>query len=124
MAKPWQTTPPRGSATALPAVRALAQGHDPGTSPTRLTIDGRVYVTSSRTRLYLDREAWEMLPANGVLVQRIRPSGRPHFTIALTRDELEAVFGSVRSTKSWQTVRCYHFKQLPPAVWSFRVFTE
>jgi hypothetical protein len=83
---------------------------------------GRAFVHYARTRLYLDRSAWEELrQPDDVLVQRIAPSDAPAFTIALTRAELERVFGEVRQTRSWETVRCYHFPRLPPAVAAFRV---
>jgi hypothetical protein len=87
--------------------------------------EGRVYVHYGRTRLYLDRRAWEALPGpEDVLVQRIAPAGAPAFTIALTRAELERTFGEVRQTRSWDADRCYHFVSLPPAVESFRVVTR
>ncbi len=34
-----------------------------------------------------------------------------------------AVFSDVRTTKSWDSVRCYHFPKPPPAISSFRVST-
>ncbi len=81
-----------------------------------------MYIHYGRPRLYLDRSAWDALTSpEDVLVQRIAPRDAPAFTIALTRDELERTFGEVRYTLSWDTVRCYHFPNLPPAVESFRV---
>ena len=122
VAKEWQSRPPRGVAVDLPKVRALAAGPQPGVTPRVHREGGRVYVHYGRTRLYLDRNAWEALPGpDDVLVQRIAPSDAPAFTIALTRAELERTFGEVRQTRSWDTVRCYHFPTLPPAVASFRV---
>jgi hypothetical protein len=122
MPKPWQSRPPRGAAVALPEVLALASARDPSTIPTPTRSAGRLFVHYSRPRLYLDRDAWEMLDAPGdVLVQRIRPSNENAFTIAITRTELERVFGEVRETRSWDDVRCYHFPVLPPAVQSFVV---
>jgi hypothetical protein len=82
----------------------------------------RLIVHYSRPRFWLDRDAWEFLGrADDVLVQRIRPSGGTAFTIALTRAELEQVFGDVCHTRSWSAVRCYHFPKLPPAIEAFRV---
>lgn len=52
------------------------------------------------------------------------PETRRPFTIALTREELERTFGDVRETRSWDTVRCYHFPMLPPAVTSFQVMAS
>ena len=122
MAKAWQSRPPRGEAVDLPRVHALAAGPDPGVNPRIYREDGRAYVHYRRPRLYLDRSAWDALPSpKDVLVQRIAPRDAPAFTIALTRDELERTFGEVRETRSWETVRCYHFPTLPPAVMSFRV---
>lgn len=122
MPKPWRSRPPQGSAIDLPVVRELARGPDPGLAPRVHERDGRIYVHYRRTRLYLDREAWEALsdPAD-VLVQRIAPRDAEPFTIALTLAELTRYFGEVRQTRSWDEVRCYHFPQLPPAVSSFVV---
>jgi hypothetical protein len=122
MSKPWQTRPPRGAAVELPEVLALAAGSDPGTTPRIVRRAGRTLAHYSRTRMYLDRDAWEALTSeDDVLVLRIRPKGDVPFTVALTRRELERVFGSVRETASWDRVRCYHFPMLPPAVEAFRV---
>jgi hypothetical protein len=53
-----------------------------------------------------------MLPPDGLLLMSVRPcDGRP-FALAFTADELEAVFGEVRATKSWETVRCHHVRHL------------
>lgn len=122
MVKAWQSRPPQGTAVCLPSVLELAIGPDPGTIPQVIHIGTRRLVHYSRPRLFLDRNAWELLEqTEDVLVQRIRPEHEPPFTIALTKSELENVFGSVRQTRSWDDVRCYHFPQLPPAVDSFRV---
>jgi hypothetical protein len=122
MAKAWQSRPRRGSAVDLPAVRALAQGSDPGTQPVVSRGGERRLVHYRRSRLYLDRGAWEaLLSPQDVLVQRICPADGPAVTIALTREELERVFGEVRTTRSWEDVRCTHFPVLPPAVGAFRV---
>jgi hypothetical protein len=71
--------------------------------------------------VYLDRDAWEMLPPDGVLLMRVEPAGGPPFVLALTADELEAVFGEVRATASWRDARCYHFPTEPPAARAFVV---
>lgn len=117
----WQTRPPRGAVVDDPFVQVLAGGPDPGSHPVKLVQDGITYVHYSRPRVYMDRDAWEMLPPNGVLVHRVRYPGRVPYTMALTRDELERVFGHVRVSRSWDEVRCYHFRKEPPAVASFRV---
>lgn len=120
--KPWQECPPRGSAVDHPDVLRMAQGRDPGTRPRVVALEGRRAVHYSRPRLYLDRDAWELLRApDDVLVQRVRPRGEEAFSVALTLTELEAVFGSVRGTRSWDDQRCYHFPKLPPAAASYRV---
>lgn len=122
MAKPWRERPPRGSVVDHPRVRALAAGPDPGIHPRVHHDDGRVFVHYRRTRLYLDRRAWERLEGpEDVLVLRIAVPGEPTFSLAFTRAELERVFGEVRATRSWEQVRCYHFPELPPAAESFRV---
>jgi hypothetical protein len=119
--KPWHSIPPRGAATNHPAVLALAAGPDPGTKPMRHEAGGRVLVHYSRPRVHLDRGAWEQLPPDGVLVMRVRPANEVAYTLAMTRDELEAVFGPVRETTSWAEDRCYHFPKSPAAVHAFRV---
>jgi hypothetical protein len=122
MSKPWQTRPPRGKAVDLPEVRALAAGSDPGTTPRIVQRAGRTLAHYSRTRMHLDRDAWEALTSEGdVLVLRIQAKGDEPFTVALTRSELERVFGPVRETASWDRARCYHFPTLPPDVEAFRV---
>lgn len=121
MKRRWSEIPRRGGAVDLPAVRALASGSDPGTSPVRLLRESRVFIHYRRTRFYLDRDAWESLPANGVLVMRVEPQPGDHLTFAFTLSELEDVFGEVRDSRSWGDVRCYHFPELPPAARSFLV---
>lgn len=122
MAKPWQSRPPRGAAVDSPEVWNLAAGPDPGTTPRVHTAGNRLLVHYSRPRLFLDRDAWEALRSpEDVLVQRIRPRSAESFTVAITKAELERVFGDVRLTRSWNDERCYHFPNLPPAVKAFRV---
>ncbi len=117
----WASAPPVGSMVSHPAVlRLIAQG-DPGTLPVRKHIGGLELVTYSSTRVYMKRDAWEMLPEDGVLVQWIRPQGEVPWAIALTRRELERTFGEVRESASWDDVRAYHFPVEPPAAKSFRV---
>lgn len=117
----WSTAPPTGSAVSHPAVlRLVAQG-DPGTRPTRRHLDGTVLVTYSATRVFLKRDAWELLPEDGILVQWIRPTGGTPWAMALTFRELERTFGEVRESESWEEARCYHFPVEPPAAKSFRV---
>jgi len=66
-------------------------------------------VVYSRTRVYLDRDAWEMLPPDAVLLMQMRPTDAVAYSLAFTAAELEAVFGEARRTRSWDQVRCYHF---------------
>ncbi len=102
-------------------IRALAEGPDPGTQPRRRALRRYAVVTYSRTRVYMDRDAWEMLEPGDVLVQRVRPTGAPHWTIALTLEELERSFGEIRESDSWDNVRCYHFPKVPQAALSYVV---
>jgi hypothetical protein len=106
-----------------PAVIAAARIWDSARHPRLVEREGIPIVSYCRTRVYLDREAWEMLPANGVLLMRVAPSHEPRFTLALARDELDTVFGEVRDSASWNTVRCYHFPVEPPAAKAFYVTT-
>ena len=117
----WQTVPPRGRVVTDPVVIRLAAGPDPGIVPRRRLEGTRGYVTYSRTRVYLDRAAWEMLGDDDVLVMRVRPAGEAHWTLALTKQELERVFGQVKDTRSWDEARCYHFPVTPPAAAAFLV---
>jgi hypothetical protein len=54
---------------------------------------------------------------------RLRPTDGVAYSLAFTASELAAVFGEVRSTRSWDRARCYHFPKAPPAIASFRVPT-
>jgi hypothetical protein len=78
-------------------------------------------VSYCRTRVYLDRDAWEMLPENGVLLMRVEPSDDERFVLAMPAAEVDKVFGEVRTTASWRDARCYHFPHEPPAADAFRV---
>lgn len=118
--KNWQVRTPPGAAVNHPAIPALCS-RAPGIHPERSVIDGRTFVAYRRTRFYLDRAAWEMLPPDGILVMFVDAPGGSRCVFALNRTELESVFGSVRETGSWNTVRCYHFPSIPPAAWSFLV---
>jgi len=80
--------------------------------------------TYSRTRVYLDREAWEILPEDGVLLMRVRPTGGQRFALAFTADELEKTFGEVKQSDSWEVARCFHFPREPPAARAFLVRQE
>lgn len=75
----------------------------------------------SSTRVYTKRDAWEMVPADGILVQYIRAGGTHAWAMALTRGELEDVFGEVQESDSWDDPRCYRFPHEPAAARSFRV---
>lgn len=80
-------------------------------------------VAYSSTRVFMKRDAWDMLPSDGILVQWVRPSGESPWAIALTRGELEDVFGEIQQSESWEEARCYHFPQVPAAALSFRVLS-
>jgi hypothetical protein len=116
----WQTRPSPGQMINHPAVLAEAQRDYDGVRPQKRVVDGLTIVTYSRPRVYLDREAWEMLPAEGVLLMRVRPTGGKKFALAFTSQELEQTFGEVRKTESWDA-GCYHFPTEPPAARAFLV---
>lgn len=119
--KRWHFIPRQGETVNDPVIRTVAEEPDPGSEPARREIYGRTIITYSRTRLYFDRNAWDALPAKGVLVLRIRPRKQKAFALALTKWEMETCFGEVCQTKSWERHRCYHFAMLPPAAEAFRV---
>jgi len=104
-----------------PAVLAETRRDNARPRPRLRHRDGLAIVVYQRSRVYVDRDAWEMLPRDGVLLMRVRPSHEPAFDLVFTPDELENVFGEVRQTRSWQDVRCYHFPTNPRAIDSFRV---
>ena len=104
----------KGAATEHPEVQALVAGPDPGAKPHyHTTTDGRTIVHYSRSRLWFIREAWDALPTDGILVVRVQPTDGPDLSVAMTRQELEATFGTICRTVSWQTSRCYHYPRLP-----------
>lgn len=121
MGKRWSVRFPRGAAVDHPAVQALLRRGDPGTRPRRHVVGGTRVVAYSAARVYMKRDAWEMMQPGDLFVQYIRPAGEQPWAIALVRSELEAVFGEVRDSRSWDDIRCYHFPKPPPAVASFRV---
>lgn len=116
----WQTRPSFGQMIDHPAVLAEARREYDGVRPEKRVVDGLTIVTYSRPRVYLDREAWEMLPADGVLLMRVRPTGGKKYALALTAQELERTFGEVKLSESWKT-GCYHFPTEPPAARAFVV---
>ena len=103
------------------AVLAEASREYAGTKPVLRDSDGLPIVTYRRTRVYVDRDAWEMLPPGAVLFMRVRPRDEPGLDLVFTAEELEDVFGEVRRQGSWDQIRCVHFKDHPRAVESFRV---
>jgi hypothetical protein len=117
----WSDAFPRGSVVDHPAVRELVARGDPGTRPRLQRVLGASLVAYSSTRVFMKRDAWELLPADGILVQWVRPTGEKPWAIALTRAELERVFGEVRESASWDEARCYHFPDVPQATAAFRV---
>ena len=118
--KRWQSSWAMGRMVSHPAVLGELD-RQARIRPELRRRDGLPIVTYRRTRVHLDRDAWEMLPAGGVLLMRVHPANKPPFALAFTPEELDAVFGEVRSTVSWDRERCYHFPNEPPAIASFRV---
>jgi hypothetical protein len=116
----WQSCPSPGQMINHPAVLTEARREYDGVRPQKRLVDGLTIVTYSRPRVYLDREAWEMLPVDGVLLMRVRPSAGKNYALALTARELEQTFGEVKLSVSWGT-GCYHFPTEPPAVRAFVV---
>lgn len=121
MAKRWQQTWPRGEMVDHPAVLAETRRDNARPRPQLRQSEGLPIVVYQRPRVYVDRDAWEMLPADGVLLMRVCPALETAFDLVFTPAELENVFGEVRATRSWDDVRCYHFPSNPRAVDSFRV---
>jgi hypothetical protein len=120
--KAWARSYPVGRMVGDPAVVAEArQPH--GANPRLVERGGVSIIVYSRTRVYLDRDAWEMLPGEGVLLMQVRPTGTKSYSLAFTATELATVFDEVRNTKSWNEARCYHFPKPPPAISAFRVAT-
>jgi hypothetical protein len=117
----WATRPAKRRMVEHPTVVAAARIWDSNRHPRLTDRSGVRIVSYCRTRVYLDRGAWEMLPPDGVLLMRVEPSDAPRFVLALTADELEKVFGEVRATASWRDARCYHFPTEPPAAHAFVV---
>jgi hypothetical protein len=56
--------------------------------PQLITRQGVKIVVYSRARVYLDRDAWEMLPADGVLLMQVRPADDVDYSLAFTASEL------------------------------------
>ncbi len=104
-----------------PKIVNLAASDDPGPRPKRLSLsDGRIVVSYSRTRFHLDRDAWEMLPEDGIFLPRIRTTNRQSLmAFAFTKRELEEAFGHIRATVSWKDKRCYHYPKVPVAALPF-----
>lgn len=121
MAKRWQQSWPRGKMVDDPGVLAETRRDNGRPRPQLRHSDGLPIVVYQRPRVYVDRDAWEMLPADGVLLMRVRAAHQPAFDLVFTPAELEDVFGEVRATRSWDARRCYHFPSNPRAIDSFRV---
>jgi hypothetical protein len=86
---------------------SLRQVGRPGTRAMLRVRDGLSIVTYRRPRVFVDMDAWVMLPADGVLLMRVTPTNGQAFALALAEDELVAVFGAVRSTASnWCPAVC------------------
>lgn len=117
----WATRPATGRMVDHPTVVAAARIWSSDRTPRLVERSGTPIVSYCRTRVYLDRDAWEMLPDDGVLLMRVQPTEGPRFVLALTADELDKVFGEVRATASWRDARCYDFPSEPPAARAFVV---
>ncbi len=117
----WSETFPRGSVVRHPAVLAFAAKGDPGTRPQRHVVQDQRIVAYSSTRVYMKRDAWELMKPGDLFVQWIRPKSEQPWALAMTRAELEEVFGEVQQSDSWEGVRGYHFPGEPPAARAFRV---
>jgi hypothetical protein len=101
------------STVSLPLVRELAAEPDPGTKPAVFSRDGRQIATYRSPRLDFRRDVIEQLPADGILVIRIAPTGSQPFSVAMTRAEFENVFSGILQTESWKVGRRYHFPKFP-----------
>jgi hypothetical protein len=129
MAKRWSY--PRAATGAViddPDVLTVCARPPSGPRPRRHERGERLIVEYERPRVYLDRDSWEAVEdaraKNGVLVMRVRPRDQRGFDLAFTAAELEEVFGEVRQSESWDTVRAYHFPRPPQAVEAFVVKRE
>ena len=91
MAKRWQQTWPRGEMVDHPAVIAETRRDNARTRPQLRHSDGLPIVLYQRPRVYVDRDAWEMLPPDGVLLMRVRPTYEAAFDLVFTPKELENV---------------------------------
>jgi hypothetical protein len=119
--KPWNHSLDPGRVIAHPAVLNVTANYTPGTEPTSLCIDGQQIVTYTRTRLTIDRGAWERLSASGIWLQKIQPRGLAATWVAMTKAEMGTIFESVFNTQSWRTVKSYNFRVFPPALRAFVV---
>jgi hypothetical protein len=119
--KAWQKETSRGRYVDHPYVLHLCADADLTTTPQRFS-DGTLTVLAyCRTRLDINRKAWETLPADGVLLVRIRQSSGLRLHFCASRSELDAVFGEVRETPSWDKYRHYSFPDLPQGAKSFLI---
>ena len=117
----WSDAFPRGSVVRHPAVLAFVAKGDLGTRPKRHVVQDQRIVAYSSTRVYMKRDAWELMEPGDLFVQWIRPKFEEPWALAMTRTELEKVFGEVQQSDSWETVRGYHFPSEPAAARAFRV---
>jgi hypothetical protein len=117
----WQEQPPRGRYTDHPFVLQICSNAELTTKPQRFDDGALTVLAYSRTRLHIDRNAWEALPPDGVLLLRIRAESGVPLHFCASRSELDTVFGEVRQTPSWDKYRYYSFPELPPATKSFLV---
>ncbi len=117
----WSDPFPRGSVVRHPAVLAFVAKGDPGTRPKRHVVQHQRIVAYSATRVTMKRVAWEMMEPGDLFVQWVRPTGEEAWAFAMTRAELEEVFGQVRETVSWSRDEFYNFPSEPAAARAFRV---
>jgi hypothetical protein len=66
-------------------------------------VDGVDVLCYSTTRFKVGRRLVEMLPPDGIVLQRIAPKGRASYWVAMTRREFEVAFAStIRASISWE----------------------
>ena len=111
----------RGKVADLEFVRRVAGGPAIGTKPKRIDEDGRTIIAYTRTRLHLDRGAWEALPSGGILLVQVIETSGARAAFAFTADELASYFGHVRQTASWADARYYCWPTLPHKAMPFAV---
>ena len=115
--------PERGALTDNPTVIALCAKPPNGPRPQIHDEDGLTIIEYERRRVHFDRATWYAVrDANrGALLMRVRPTRGDPFDLVFTAAELEAVFGEITESRSWNDVRAYHFPNPPRAIEAFKV---